>query len=109
MQTKHAIVLIYCHMLSLHLQSQDAQKITVTVDVRKCEVKSPAKSKALYEKLTLKINPVIKTFAYFPVYDMYDQQELFHIKLRRLFEMDTVDSPAPLAVCCEKAAVCEIG
>lgn len=51
---------------------------------------------------------IIKTFAYFPVYDMYDQQELFPIKMRTLFEMDTVGSLSPLAVCFEKEAVCEI-
>lgn len=51
---------------------------------------------------------IIKTFAYFPVYDMCDQQELFPIKMRTLFEMDTVDSLPPLAVCFEKEAVREI-
>lgn len=51
---------------------------------------------------------IIKTFAYFPVYDMYDQQELFAIKVRTLFEMDTVDSLPPLAACLEIEAVCSI-
>lgn len=57
---------------------------------------------------TLPYKAIIKTFAYFPVYDMYEQQELFPIKMRTLFEMDTIDSLPPLAVCFEKEAVCSI-
>lgn len=55
----------------------------------------------------LPYNAIIKTFAYSPVYDMYDQLERFPIKLRTLFEMDTVGSLPPLAVCLG-IAVCGI-